>query len=920
MFPAGSKVELSWDPIEGAKDYLLEVRNPDGGTTSFIAETLTADFYEFIPDGTGWYFWRVKARLSDYEESLWSSSNRFKVVKPAALVNDLTGNDCGVHRDYCYFSSIVDTGSGRLIVFYNAGSNVFASTSDDNGITWLESDVVTKGAIPKSVVSSDGKLWLMVYRDSSLYLTSSEDSGMSWSEETKVNLPSGSVSHVHKYDFDYDDSGKMVIFYKSGKKAFITISYDEGITWSEPQQVESENSSEYKVGDITVERIYSVNFMNNGDIWLIADLGGKVDYPGPISAYNDKLSKGGGLAYRVGKNDGSTWSEWQLLYPPGSVPGYNIYGTTGGHTVITGLDYGGSNRADVAVSPTGQVLVVAGGTDDERSIWYKYDEPELVARQPFKRFSPYMGKNELPQVGALKDGKFGIIWKSGSTENADGTYKQSPSIRYGVIDHQEDIEAPPVIGEVYKNSCLGNQNCPLQGIYHTPGNPMATDKVLFKAKVADHDNVAKVELLWSLDDVEQQPISMTDSKKFNSGEDSWSSAAASDQYGSRVYAVQHGPFAPGSVVKYQISATDILGNTVEHPLTPSIIEVPTNNPFIKEIDITGFAFKSHNKYKHIYWGVSRTTFDSKGNLFAILSKHDRYGNLKETTTLNKYDLNGLPSETFELQSQPHTDCGPHDVAVDGQDNIYTTDSCKPMVHKYTPSGDYIESYSPKHEKYWQTCNFRAGGVLEIDKNNGDIYLSRDRNPSSSSSGYGFLKLKPDGTCDESASKKLEKGYGIKYRSTVQSIVLDDDGNIYIADVGGYNQMAKWKKFPVGSRSNIHKFAPDGTLLARWGPAGSGDGEFAGNSSNLISLAIGKDGFLYATDSGKNDIKKFTLDGEFVSKWKGKLVGGGSPDKGFFSSLRDISIDPVTGNIYLTDSCNKYDCRDHKKRIQVFNPF
>ena len=151
-------------------------------------------------------------------------------------------------------------------------------------------------------------------------------------------------------------------------------------------------------------------------------------------------------------------------------------------------------------------------------------------------------------------------------------------------------------------------------------------------------------------------------------------------------------------------------------------------------------------------------------------------------------------------------------------------------------------------------------------------------------------------------------------------MLDDDGNIYIADVGGYNQMAKWKKFPVGSRSNIHKFAPDGTLLARWGPAGSGDGEFAGNSSNLISLAIGKDGFLYATDSGKNDIKKFTLDGEFVSKWKGKLVGGGSPDKGFFSSLRDISIDPVTGNIYLTDSCNKYDCRDHKKRIQVFNPF
>ena len=133
--------------------------------------------------------------------------------------------------------------------------------------------------------------------------------------------------------------------------------------------------------------------------------------------------------------------------------------------------------------------------------------------------------------------------------------------------------------------------------------------------------------------------------------------------------------------------------------------MPTNNPFIKEIDITGFAFKSHNKYKHIYWGVSRTTFDSKGNLFAILSKHDRYGNLKEATTLNKYDLNGLPSETFELQSQPHTDCGPHDVAVDGQDNVYLTSNCSPSIYKFTNDVVFIETIEPEETAYSATCAF-----------------------------------------------------------------------------------------------------------------------------------------------------------------------------------------------------------------------
>ena len=87
--------------------------------------------------------------------------------------------------------------------------------------------------------------------------------------------------------------------------------------------------------------------------------------------------------------------------------------------------------------------------------------------------------------------------------------------------------------------------------------------------------------------------------------------------------------------------------------------------------------------------------------------------------------------------------------------------------------------------------------------------------------------------------------------------------------------------------------------------------------------------MYASDSGKGEIKKFTTDGTFVSKWEGNTVGGGIPQDGYFSknptpwaSPPDlhVSIDDSTGNIYVSDSYNGHDTREHKKRVQVFSPF
>ena len=457
----------------------------------------------------------------------------------------------------------------------------------------------------------------------------------------------------------------------------------------------------------------------------------------------------------------------------------------------------------------------------------------------------------------------------------------------------------------------------MQSIFHFPGNPSDTEKVLFKIKAADHDNITKVQVVWSLNGVEQAPIPMTDHKKYNDNKDVWD-GLESGLYGTRVYGVEYGPFVPGSIIEYQISATDILGNTVVHPLERTTIKVPKVNPFVREIDLSGIVISDPNsEYNDFYWGASHTASDSQGNLFVVATVHDRLGNThKGSRVLNKYGPDGLLVKAFKLDDPGAAlyasiaaagyDCpaGPSDVAIDGQDNIYII--CQSEIHKLTSEGDYIESYS-------SPCD-SSRGLLEIDKNSGTIYVTvNPRTPGSSSSGSGIVKLDSNGNCDFSTRKQFRSLNG----HTAQSIAVDSVGNVYISDDSGYDGR---------SGNNIHKYAPDGTKLAEWGPAGDKDEEFSGERGSFIRLAVGKDGFVYATDSKTAEIKKFTSEGDFVSKWEGKSFAVPvnklipPPADGYFSGLGSISVDSVTGNIYVTDSCNDHECRTAKKRVQVFSPF
>jgi hypothetical protein len=515
---------------------------------------------------------------------------------------------------------------------------------------------------------------------------------------------------------------------------------------------------------------------------------------------------------------------------------------------------------------------------------------------------------------------------------------------------------------------MGNHNCPLVEFLHYPGNPSDSEKVLFKVNVADHDNVAEVKVLLSIDGVEQSPLTMTDDRKYNNNHDWWQTIET-EMYGTRAYGVEHRTFTSGSIIKYQISATDILGNTVIFPVERATIEIPSENPFIREVDVTGVTLKassaellkSWNEYdvsmehdatgqnKTFYWyhGVSRTDSDNQGNLFVLTPYYSYHGNLQKIPMgIAKYDTHGSLLKIFKIDDVPFATTtpagkwtkpnpcspGPYDMAIDGQGNIYVTDNCVLAIHKLTSEGVYIESYS-------SPCGFSSGNPtrnygaastqIAIDKDSGTIYIQ-----ATGKGGYGTIKLDTSGNCDQNFWAQVQTpSHG--------NIAVDSVGNVYMSaiDSSGHFKSREEKASMGGNyaiafqqvkdRTVIYKYGPDGTKLAEWGSRGDNDEEFSGKQHSLVSLAIGKNGFLYASDSGKGEIKKFTTDGTFVSKWEGNTVGEGIPQDGYFSkspihwysppSLH-ISIDDSTGNIYVTDSCNQYDCRDHKKRIQVFNPF
>ena len=89
--------------------------------------------------------------------------------------------------------------------------------------------------------------------------------------------------------------------------------------------------------------------------------------------------------------------------------------------------------------------------------------------------------------------------------------------------------------------------------------------------------------------------------------------------------------------------------------------------------------------------------------------------------------------------------------------------------------------------------------------------------------------------------------------------------------------------------------PEGVFIAQWAPGFHGP----------RNITIGPDDSIYATDSDRNRIVKFSLDGGVLTSW-----GSEGSDDGQFKNVTSVTIDPTNSKVYVADPVNS--------RIQVFD--
>jgi hypothetical protein len=148
----------------------------------------------------------------------------------------------------------------------------------------------------------------------------------------------------------------------------------------------------------------------------------------------------------------------------------------------------------------------------------------------------------------------------------------------------------------------------------------------------------------------------------------------------------------------------------------------------------------------------------------------------------------------------------------------------------------------------------------------------------------------------------------------RDIATDAAGNLYVADssrdllsVLGPDgaTLRQWKAdggdLAVGAGGvvylvglhDVQRFAPDGTLLSRWGASGNGDGQFG----SPYGIDTSPSGLVYVADTYSSRIQVFTADGTFVTKW-----GSYGSHDGQFVYPYGIATD-AAGNVYVADTAN-----------------
>jgi len=239
---------------------------------------------------------------------------------------------------------------------------------------------------------------------------------------------------------------------------------------------------------------------------------------------------------------------------------------------------------------------------------------------------------------------------------------------------------------------------------------------------------------------------------------------------------------------------------------------------------------------------------------------------------------------------------PEGVAVDGDGNLYVTDTDNHTIRKITPAG-VVTTLAGTAESSGSAdgtgadarFSYPVGVAVDGD---GNLYVTDRQN-------HTIRKITPAGVVTTLAgtaeSSGSADGTGADARFYYPyGVAVDGDGNLYVTDTDNHT---------------IRKITPAGvvtTLAGTAGSSGSADGTGAdARFSGPVGVAVDGDGNLYVTDNDNNAIRKITPAG-VVTTLAGTAGSYGSADgtgaDARFSGPVGVAVDG-DGNLYVTDTDN-----------------
>jgi hypothetical protein len=258
---------------------------------------------------------------------------------------------------------------------------------------------------------------------------------------------------------------------------------------------------------------------------------------------------------------------------------------------------------------------------------------------------------------------------------------------------------------------------------------------------------------------------------------------------------------------------------------------------------------------------------------------------------------------------------PVHIALGPDGNIYTlaegNDSTINHIFVFTPDGGLVKTIDARASE----IAFDAAGNLymlnrSVNNNNAGIRITKtDKNGNvtmlwsyrnnGTNLPVGSFAVSPDGKLYVSEFHDLAPGgepsspefkysriIRVNENGTEQVVYLEKNTNITIGS-GGMAVDANGTIYAVGTSNSLKIIEPDGSAKVV-GHASSNDGGFIA----ITGIALGKDGYLYVTESGNRRVQKLTTDGTFVAKWKGA---------GTYAFLYPYSATAdASGKVYVVD--------------------